>query len=212
VKEKFFYPEGTENAGRTFVEGLCGRALRNWRSTLNTEFVQKGKDARDVYGNIPLVVWEEFVDQKKTTEAVALSVQHKEKAMKAAENPHFLGSGGYAAEMAKWRKEEEERRVASLPTIFEGMDDRSRNWILARVPAIAPDGNVSFQKPSTEQIYQKLEELVEMQKKGLFVPDREKDMLFAVIGTPEHPGRVRGISSTLPWGKAFREHLSSYKK
>jgi hypothetical protein len=75
------------NAGRTFAEGLCGRALRNWKSTLNTEFVQKGKDARDVYGNIPLAVWEEFVDQKKTTEGVALSVQQKEKAMKAAENP-----------------------------------------------------------------------------------------------------------------------------
>jgi hypothetical protein len=52
--------------------------------------------------------------------------------------------------MAKWRKEEEERRVARLPTIFEGMDECSRNWILARVPAIPPDGNVSF------QIYQKL--------------------------------------------------------
>jgi hypothetical protein len=60
AKEKFVYPEGTENAGRTFVEGLCGRALRNWRSTLNTEFVHKGKDARDVYGNIPLEIWEEF--------------------------------------------------------------------------------------------------------------------------------------------------------
>jgi hypothetical protein len=212
VKEKFAYPEGTENAGRTFAKGLCERALRNWRYTLNTEFVQKGKDARDVYGNISLAVWEEFVDQKKKAEAIALSVQQKEKAMKAAENPHRLGSGGYAAKMAKWRKEEEERRVAGLPTIFEGMDERSRNWILARVPAIAPDSNVSFQKPSTEQIYQKLEGLAEMQKKGLFVPDREKDMLTAAIGTLEHPGRVRGISSTLPWGKAFREHRSSYKK
>jgi hypothetical protein len=132
--------------------------------------------------------------------------------MKAAENPHRLGSGGYATKMAKWRKEEEERRVAGLPTIFEGMDEPSRNWILARVPAIAPHSNVSFQKPSTEQIYQKLEELAEMQKKGLFVPDREKDMLSAAIRTPKHPGRVRGISSTLPWGKAFREHRSSYKK
>jgi hypothetical protein len=51
-----------------------------------------------------------------------------------------------------------------------------------------------------------------MQKKGFFVPDKEKDMLTAAIGTPEHRGRVRGISSTLPWSKAFREHRSSYKK
>jgi hypothetical protein len=58
VKEKFVYLKGIENVGRTFAKGLCGIALRNWRSTLNTEFVQKGKDARDVYGNIPLTVWE----------------------------------------------------------------------------------------------------------------------------------------------------------
>jgi hypothetical protein len=59
-----------------------------------------------VYGNIPLVVWEEFVDQKMA-KAVSLSVQQKENAMKADENPHHLRSGGYAAKMANWRKEEE---------------------------------------------------------------------------------------------------------
>jgi hypothetical protein len=118
--------------------------------------------------------------------------------MKAAENPHHLGSGGYAAKMAKWRKEEEERRVAGLPALFEGMDERSRNWILARVPAIALDINVSFHKPTTEQIYRKLERLAEMQKNGLFMPNREKDMLTAAIGTPEHSSHVRGISYTLP--------------
>jgi hypothetical protein len=110
--------------------------------------------------------------------------------MKAAENPHRLGSGGYAAKMAKWRKKEEERRVAGLPALFEGMDERSRNWILARVPTVAPDDNVSFHKPSTEQIYQKLKGLAEMQKNGLFMPDREKDMLTAAIGMPEHSGHV----------------------
>jgi hypothetical protein len=143
-----------------------------------------------VYGNIPLAVWEEFVEQKKMAEAVALSVQQKEKAMKVAENPHCLGSGGYAAKMAKWRKEEEERRVAGLPALFEGMDERSRNLILARVPGIAPDDNVSFHKPSTKQIYQKLEGHGEMQKNGLFMLDREKDMLTTAIGTPENSGRV----------------------
>jgi hypothetical protein len=174
VKEKFVNPEGTENAGRTFAEGLCGRALRNWRYTLNTEFVQKGKDARDVYGNIPLAVWEEFVDQKKTAEAVALSVQQKEKAMKAVENPHRLGLGGYTAKMTKWRQGEEERRVASFPTIFECMDEHSRNWILARVPAIAPDGNVSFQKPSTEQICHSWKDLRKCKRKVFLCPTRRK--------------------------------------
>jgi hypothetical protein len=51
--------------------------------------------------------------------------------------------------MAKWRKEEKERRVAGLPTLFEGMDERRKNWILARVPTIAPDDNVLFQHLTT---------------------------------------------------------------
>jgi hypothetical protein len=92
------------------------------------------------------------------------------------------------------------------------MDECSRNWCLARVPAIALDGKVKFQKPATEQIFEKLEGLAEMQKNGFSMPDREKDMLTAAIRTPEHSGRVRGISSTLPWGKAFHEHRVSYKK
>jgi hypothetical protein len=117
VKEKFVYPEGTENAASAFDEGPCGRALRNWRSSLNTKFVYKGKDVRDVYGNIPLAVWEEFVEQKKMTEVVALSVQQKEKAMKATENSHHLGSGGYAAKLAKWRHKEEERRVVGVSVL-----------------------------------------------------------------------------------------------
>jgi hypothetical protein len=117
VKEKFAYREGTENASRTFAEGLCGRALRNWRSTLNTEFVQKGKDARDVYGNIPLAVWKEIVEQKKMAEVVALSVQQKEKAMKVAENPHHLGSGGYAVKNGKIEAERR-RKEGSWFTSF----------------------------------------------------------------------------------------------
>jgi hypothetical protein len=106
-----------------FVEELLG--IGGLHLILNLS--RKEKDARDVYGNILLAVWEEFVDQKKTAEVVALSVQQKEK----AKNPHRWGSGGYAAKMAKWREEEEERRVAGLPTIFEGMDERSKNRILA---------------------------------------------------------------------------------
>ena len=58
LKANFVFPEGTDREARHFAEGLLGRCLRTWRSTFNTEFVQKSKDARVVYGNIPLAVWE----------------------------------------------------------------------------------------------------------------------------------------------------------
>uniref|UniRef100_K3YYU5 Ubiquitin-like protease family profile domain-containing protein n=1 Tax=Setaria italica TaxID=4555 RepID=K3YYU5_SETIT len=146
VKGRFTFPEGQEKFTRNIAEGLLGRCFRNWRSTFNKEYVQKGKNARDDF--------EEHV-----------------KAMKATENPHHFGSGGYAAKIAKWRREEEERRRAGLLDMFAGLDERSRNW-----------------------------------------PDREKDQLTTMIGTVEHSGYVRAMSSTLPWGKAFPNNQARYRK
>ncbi|XP_072146387.1 uncharacterized protein [Setaria viridis] len=116
-------------------------------------------------------MWEEFKQQKNMLEAKALSEENTAKAMKAAENPHHLGAGGYVAKIAKWRREEVERRRACLPNMFAGLDERSRNWLL-----------------------------------------REKDQLTAAIRTIEHSGRVRGMSSTLAWGKAFPNDQDSYRK
>jgi hypothetical protein len=76
-------------------------------------------------------VWEEFKEHKNTPEAMALSEQNTEKAKKAYENSPSLGLGGYAAKLAKWRREEEERRVTGLLNLFEGLDEWSRNWCLA---------------------------------------------------------------------------------
>uniref|UniRef100_K3ZNQ1 Uncharacterized protein n=1 Tax=Setaria italica TaxID=4555 RepID=K3ZNQ1_SETIT len=50
--------------------------------------------------------------------------------MKATQNPHDLGAGGYAAKIAKWRRKEEEQRRAGLPDMLEGLDKCSRNWIV----------------------------------------------------------------------------------
>uniref|UniRef100_K3ZEQ7 Ubiquitin-like protease family profile domain-containing protein n=1 Tax=Setaria italica TaxID=4555 RepID=K3ZEQ7_SETIT len=95
VKERFTFPEGQEKFARNFAEGLLGRCFRNWKSTLNKEYVQKAKNARD-----------DFIK--------ALSEENTAKAMEAAENPNHLGAGGYAAKIVKWRKEEEERRRAGM--------------------------------------------------------------------------------------------------
>uniref|UniRef100_K3ZL37 Transposase Tnp1/En/Spm-like domain-containing protein n=1 Tax=Setaria italica TaxID=4555 RepID=K3ZL37_SETIT len=105
VKERFNFPEGQEKF--------------------------KGKYARDDFVKIPIDMWEEFKQQKNTLEAKALSEENTAKAMKAAENPHHLGAGGYVAKIAKWRREEVERRRACLPNMFVGLDERSRNWVLA---------------------------------------------------------------------------------
>ena len=37
-------------------------------------------------------------------------------------------------------------------------------------------------------------------------------MLFTALGNPEHPGRVRGVSSSEDWKLGFLEHVGMYKK
>uniref|UniRef100_K3YLQ7 Uncharacterized protein n=1 Tax=Setaria italica TaxID=4555 RepID=K3YLQ7_SETIT len=109
-------PESDPTADHQDLLGIC---FRNWRSTLNKEYVQKSKNARDDF---------EFKQQKNTPEAKALSEENTVKATKAAKNPHHLGVGGYAAKITKWRRDEEERKRASLPDMFAGLDERRRNW------------------------------------------------------------------------------------
>jgi hypothetical protein len=41
------------------------------------------------------------------------------------------------------------------------------------------------------------------QNQGTFKPQRERDILTAGLGNPEHPGRVRGISSKEGWKEEF---------
>ena len=46
-------------------------------------------------------------------------------------------------------------------------------------------------------VAEKILQLAELQKKGQFKPHREKDVLSTAIGSKEHGGCVRGLSSKL---------------
>ena len=50
------------------------------------------------------------------------------------------------------------------------------------------------------------------QKEGSFKPSRERDTVSVGLGNPEHPGRVRGVSSHLGWKEGFSEHAEMYRK
>jgi hypothetical protein len=45
---------------------------------------------------------------------------------------------------------------------------------------------------------------------GTLKPDREKDELTYALGTPEHTGRVRGMS-VVPWKHGFNAHIDTYR-
>jgi hypothetical protein len=48
---------------------------------------------------------------------------------------------------------------------------------------------------------------------GSFSGVREHDILTAALETPKHRGRVRGVSSSLSWGKGFGDEFAAmYRK
>jgi hypothetical protein len=46
---------------------------------------------------------------------------------------------------------------------------------------------------------------------GSFSGVRDDDILTVALETPEHRGRVRGVSSSLGWGKGFGEEFAGIK-
>src|SRR3954469_1623564 len=56
----------------------------------------------------------------------------------------------------------------------------------------------------------KLQKLFAKTAKGTFIPDRENDELTEALGNPEHPGRTRGTSGSVPWKYGFPD-AGAYK-
>ena len=54
-------------------------------------------------------------------------------------------------------------------------------------------------------------ELAELQKQGKLKPQREHDVLSIAIGSTEHGGRVRGLSSKLSIKDGFKKDKARYR-
>ena len=59
----------------------------------------------------------------------------------------------------------------------------------------------------------KVERIAAQASDGSFTGVRENDVLIEALENPEHRGRVRGVSSSLGWGKVFGEECARmYRK
>ena len=54
-------------------------------------------------------------------------------------------------------------------------------------------------------------QLAELQRKGQFKANREKDVLNTIIGSKEHGGHVRGMSSKLSIKDGFEKDRARYR-
>ena len=121
-----------------------------------------------------------------------------------------LGPGGYIGKLEQWRRQREAAIAAGQPDPYDGLDERGWQWIQARKPKLV-DGKPKFDQPETDTVAQKMLELAELQKQGKFKPQREHDVLSTAIGSKEHGGLVRGLSSKLSIKDGFEKDKARYR-
>jgi len=113
----FVLPRGTTEKVKYYAMKMLGEAFRWWKSHLNTEYIQKGRTPFSEFGDITPAQWEEFVRQKTTEEALALSQKNRELAQSNIHKVH-LGPGGYQRKVDQWRREREAAIAAGQPNPY----------------------------------------------------------------------------------------------
>jgi len=72
-------------------------------------------------------------------------------------------------------------------------------------------GKCIYSKEQLATPLEKLKEAVKEKLEGKFHPDRENDELTRALGNPEHPGRTRGTSGSVPWKLGFPVNSDTYR-
>ena len=207
---RFVLPRGSEELVKEYTMKQLAINFRNWRSEMNTKFAKKGLDPTKKY-KISAGQWAVFLEQRSSPDFISLSEANSELSKKNKYR-HHLGTGGYKRQVPKWRQEDAEKKAAGLPTLSEQLGERAANWLRARKPRETETG-VSFDDPIVEEAAKNIYTMAAKQSEGTFKPQRERDILTAGLGNPEHPGRVRGISSKEGWKEGFGPQWEGlYKK
>ena len=208
---RFVLPQGSEDLVKEYTLKQWGIMFRNYKSELNSKWAKKGLDPTKRY-KITAGQWAVFLEQRSTEEFKALS-ESKSELAKRNKYHHHLGTGGYQRKLAQWEQEDEAQRAKGLPALPDQLGRRGSRWIRARVPAKEAKSGLSFSDPMVEEAAKNIFAVAAKQQAGEFKPQREKDVLTVALGNPEHPGRVRGISSKEGWKEGFGpEWEAMYRK
>jgi hypothetical protein len=125
--------------------------------------------------------------------------------------PHRMGSSGYISKIPEWKKKIEEAINASNPNLVDDIEERTVNLLLAR-SELTQDSKLVHKKKGFAAVQEKAVELTAKKRLGLFKSDKENDILSGALGNAEYIGRIRGVTSQMPWKIVFPNDTWSYKK
>jgi len=211
LKTRFIFARQSRAIAKQYAWKQLGISFRSFRSELTTKYVKKGLDPPKKYKNISANQWKNFVEQKTSAEFLAKSEANSRNAKKNIYS-HHLGTGGYDRKIPEWEAEDADRIKNGLPPRFENVEPRGRRWLLARQPKEIEPGCFTWTDPKVDEAAKNNLAVAAKQKEGSFKPSRERDALTVGLGNPEHPGRVRGLSSKLGWKEGFPDYADMYRK
>jgi hypothetical protein len=132
--------------------------------------------------------------------------------------PHTTGQKGYHGKRKEWEEEDAKLAAEGKPNPWDQFPGHSRSYLQARVGKKKKNtsegsGGITFSNPAVVRVADRVKTLAAQGSDGSFSGVREDDILTASLETPEHRGRVQGMSCSLGWGKGFGEEFAGmYRK
>jgi hypothetical protein len=157
-----------------------------------------------------------FVLETNSPSFQQLSQEMKQK--RALHNKqHKMGRKGYRGKGKEW---EEDAKLAAegKQNPWDQFPGWSRPYLQARIGKKRKNtsegsGAITFSNPAVVGVADRVKTFAAQGSDGSFSGVREDDILTTALETPEHRGRVRGVSSSLGWGKGFgEEFIGMYRK
>jgi hypothetical protein len=160
--------------------------------------------------------WDMFVQETNSLSFQQLSQEMKQK--RALHNKtHKTGRKGYRGKRKEWENEDAKLATEEKQNPWDQFPGCSRPYLRARVwkkkNTSEESGSITFSNPAVVRVADRVKTLAAQGSDGSSSGVREDDILTAALETPEHRGRVRGLSSSHGWGKGFSEEFAGmYRK
>jgi hypothetical protein len=127
--------------------------------------------------------------------------------------PHKTGRKGYRVKRKEWEEEDAKLATDGKQKPWDQFPRRSRPYLRARIGKMKKNTSersrgITFSNPVVVGVADRVKTLAAQGSDGSFTRVREDDILTAALETPEHRGRVRGLSSSLGWGEGFGEEFA----
>ena len=160
----------------------------NWKKRLHLDFIKKDKtpDFTGAYEKIK-PFWAEFVQYKKSEDALIRSETNKKNAAKKKYH-HTMGQAGYKGSLPKWEKLENDLLDKGVTPEPFHWDSRTRSWFYGHGGTLDSEGKCIYNIRHEENPLpiDDLRDAIKDAKEGRFQPDRENDELTRALKNKEH--------------------------